>query len=326
MIRGNQNMKRLLAQALALMLALGIGAFAPAAADQDSLQAAGFNADNLYELGYALKHLSPVAPALNDMALKSLRASAALGNGNAWVQLGEMYLGGRIPLENGQDRVQEAMKCWKLAWEKGATRAYHNLGLLYYGVAVPGTGGAGVGVVKQDYDKAFQYFKAAADLGDTKAIRYTGLCYENGFGVKQDYAQAAKYYRIIGGYYFANLLLVGKGIGQDVKKALEIYESVAARNGGGQEDQYAAYALAQIYEKGSYVKEDKNKAMEYYQTAAGKGSAAAKAKLADYAAELYKDASALLKAGKYDSAIPQLIKAANLGNVDALKITGTGRK
>jgi TPR repeat protein len=257
------------------------------------------------------------------LTLKCLRASVALGNGMGMVQLGEMYLGGRVPLENGQDKVQEAIKWWNLAWEHGAPRGYHNLGLLYYDMAVPGTGGAGVGLVKQDYEKAFQYFKAAADKGDTKAVRYTGLCYENGYGVKQDYAQAAKYFQIIGGYYYANYLLEGKGgIVQDVKRALAIYQSVMDRDGGGQEDQYSAYALGQIYEKGTYVKADQDKAIEYYQIAAAKGSAAAKTAVVNYASGLYKQGYALLTAGKNESGLPLLYKAATLGNADALKVFG----
>jgi TPR repeat protein len=320
-------MRQSFVQILALLLAVGmVGCAEKKAADQP-LASAGFDDQALYEMGYAIKHITPVTPELTDMTLKLLRASAAMGNGEAMVQLGEMYLAGRVPLENGQDTNQEAMKWWNSAWEHGATRAYHNLGLLYYGVPVPGTGEKGVGIVEQNYAKAFQYFKAAADLNDAKAVRYVGISYENGQGVKQDYAEAAKYYeKNGGGYYLANLLLDGKGVKQDVTRAISIYQEVAAKEGGGSADQDSAEALARIYEQGRYVAADQNKALEYYQLAAAYGSSAAKARLTDFAAGLYKKGYALLKGGNYEAALPLLLKSANLGNADALKMTGTGKK
>jgi TPR repeat protein len=316
-------MKKLLAFVFTLILALGIGSSAEGQIKDQNQKTDGFDSQTLYEIGYALKHISPVTSELNDMTLKCLWASAELGNGEAMLQLGEMYLAGRVPLEAGQDTNQEALKWWNMAWENGCARAYHNLGLMYYGVSVPGTGGAGVGVVDQDYEKAFQYFKAAADLDDTKAIRYTGICYENGHGVGQDYAMAANYYQKIGGYYLANLLLNGKGIGQDVNRAIEIYKEVAVQSSGGSGDQLAAMALALIYDKGLYIEADQVKAIEYYQVAAINGSTEAKSKLADYAVGLYKDGYALLETGNYESAFPLLLRSAQLGNTDALKMTGT---
>ncbi len=319
-------MKKLVVQILVLMLACMGGCAKEKAGDQ-SLASAGFDDKALYEMGYAIKHITPVTPELTDMSLKLLRASAAMGNGEAMVQLGEMYLAGRAPLENGQDNNQEAMKWWNMSWEHGTTRGYHNLGLLYYGESVPGTGGKGKDVVAQDYKKAFEYFKAAADKGDSKATRYVGISYENGQGVQQDYAEAAKYYeKNDAGYYLANLLLEGKGVQQDVPRAMKIYEDVAAKETGGAADQYSAEALARIYEEGRFVKADQNKALEYYQKAVEYGSKEAKAKLTDFAARQYKDGYALLKAGKYDAALPLLLQSASLGNADALKMTGTGKK
>ncbi len=320
-------MKKLFASGLALMLAVGISSCAKEKAGDQSLSSAGLDDKALYEMGYAIKHITPVTPELTDMTLKLLRASADMGNAEAMVQLGEMYLGGRVPLENGQDTNQEAMKWWNSAWEHGAARAYHNLGLLYYGVSVPGTGGKGKGVVEQDYAKAFQYFKAAADKGDTKAVRYVGISYENGQGVEQDYAKAAEYYEKNGeGFYLASLLLEGKGVNQDVQKAIGIYQEVAAKEGGGSADQDSAEALARIYAEGRYVAADQNKTLEYYQLAAAYGSSDAKAKLSDFAAGQYKKGYALLKAGNYEAAFPLLLKSANLGNADALKMTGTDKK
>lgn len=320
-------LKKLMMPLATLMVAVGVSGYAVARTEAASSTDAGFSDKDLYEMGYAIKHITPVTPELTDMALKLLRASAAMGNAEAMVQMGEMYLAGRVPLEKDQDTNQEAMKWWNMAWDHGASRAYHNLGLMYYGVPVPGTGGKGVGVVKQDYDRAFKYFKAAADRNDSKALRYVGICYENGQGVKQDYAAAARYYEKDGaGYYLANLLLEGKGVKQDVNRAIELYKDVAAKNGGGSADQYSAEALARIYEEGRYVAADQSMALKYYQMAAGYGSASAKARLTDYAADLYKKGYAQLTGGNYGAALPMLLTSASLGNADALKMTGAGKK
>ena len=49
--------------------------------------------------------------------------------------------------------------------------------------------------VKQDYKEAFEWFRKAAEQGNTKAQFNLGLMYYKGQGVKQDYTEAAKWYR-----------------------------------------------------------------------------------------------------------------------------------
>jgi TPR repeat protein len=316
------SMKKFVA---AMLAAICTASLALQAGTPPASASAGFDDESLYEMGDVIKHVTPVTPKLSRMAYSLLRAAADRGNVKAMGQLGELYLGGRAPLDPGQDTNQEAIKWWNKAWENGGARGYHNLGLLYYGVEVPGANGKGVGVVQQDYDKAFRYFKAAADKGDTKAIRYAGICYENGRGVKQDYAQAAKYYaQLDEGYFLAGLLLEGKGVAQDVPRALRMYEENAATERGGSSDLDSAEALARIYEQGRYVKADQDKALAFYQKAVAYGSKAARTKLADFAARLYEEGYALMKAGNYEAALPKVLKSASLGNADALKLTGAG--
>ena len=50
------------------------------------------------------------------------------------------------------------------------------IGYFYY----TGTGG-----FAQDYNQAYQWFKKAADKGNSYAQYYLGLCYKNGHGVKK---------------------------------------------------------------------------------------------------------------------------------------------
>jgi TPR repeat protein len=63
-----------------------------------------------------------------------------------------------------------------------------------------------------------------------------------------------------------------------------------------------------------------DKAIEYYEIAVAHGDSDAKPAVDNYASGLYRDGYALLQAGKYESALPLLVKAADLGNADALKI------
>ena len=47
-----------------------------------------------------------------------------------------------------------------------------------------------------DYEKAFEWWRAAAGLGLPEAQYSVGWCYFEGRGVKQDYEEALKWYRL----------------------------------------------------------------------------------------------------------------------------------
>jgi TPR repeat protein len=49
--------------------------------------------------------------------------------------------------------------------------------------------------VKQDYAEAVKWYRKAAEQGEASAQFYLGLMYAKGQGVKQDYAEAVKWYR-----------------------------------------------------------------------------------------------------------------------------------
>ena len=49
--------------------------------------------------------------------------------------------------------------------------------------------------VTQDYAEAAKWYRKAAEQGDTDAQYNLGVMYDNGRGVTQDYAEAAKWYR-----------------------------------------------------------------------------------------------------------------------------------
>lgn len=48
--------------------------------------------------------------------------------------------------------------------------------------------------MNRDYDKAFIYFRKAADMGDAMALSRLGTCYEKGYGTQIDMAEAMNCY------------------------------------------------------------------------------------------------------------------------------------
>lgn len=50
--------------------------------------------------------------------------------------------------------------------------------------------------VEFNVEKAFAYYKLAADQGHSKAQMYTGYCYESGEGVEKNIKLCIKYYKM----------------------------------------------------------------------------------------------------------------------------------
>ena len=136
---------------------------------------------------------------------------------------------------------------------------------------------AGVAAYKAgDYAKALQNFYAADKKGHMKAPRYIGICYENGYGVKPDAKEAAKWYEkaasrgdITGTYYLGRLYELGKGVTQDYGKAVELYRKSAQR--GDFIAAPAMFALGRMYENGFGVAKDMATAQVWYDKAKATG-------------------------------------------------------
>ena len=82
--------------------------------------------------------------------------------------------------------------------------------------------------VAQDYEKAFGYFKLAAEQGHLESINRLAICYDNGRGVEQDQVKAVELYTQAAeqGYAKAQYNLglscySGEGIEQSYEKAYE---------------------------------------------------------------------------------------------------------
>jgi len=69
---------------------------------------------------------------------------------------------------------------------KGDVIAQSRLGYCYH------TGGCGF---EKNYQKAVEWYRTAADSGDSAAQYNLGVCYENGSGVAKDEAEALNWYK-----------------------------------------------------------------------------------------------------------------------------------
>ncbi len=110
--------------------------------------------------------------------------------------------------------------------------AQYNLGFLYRnGHGVP-----------QDYAKALQWYRKAAEQENAKAQFFLGLMYGNGLGVPQDYARAVGWWRKAAEHGYANaqfflglMYREGQVVPQDYAQAHRWYNLAASRFPPGEE-------------------------------------------------------------------------------------------
>lgn len=162
--------------------------------------------------------------------------------------------------------------------------------------------------IKQDRMLAFTWFKLAAKQGHLLATNMVGRCYENGWGSKVNYQQAAHYYQLAtdqglnwGMYNLANLLIKGLGIPKDLAKAFQLYLQ-AAQTGHAK----SMNLIGRFYEEGWIVEADLDIATSWYRRSASAG---------DFRGQC-SYASVLTQQGKIDEAvmwINQAMQTATLG-------------
>ncbi len=131
--------------------------------------------------------------------------------------------------------------------------------------------------VPQDYTKAVEWYKKAAEAGNLTAQFNLAKCYSDGKGIERSYDKAAEWYTKAAeaGYADAqaNLGLLyekGRGVNQDNAQAVSWYTKAAEQ--GVKE---AQYNLGVCYENGKGVSQDYKKAAEWYTKAAEQGHASA---------------------------------------------------
>jgi len=123
----------------------------------------------------------------------------------------------------------------------------------------------GTGVLK-DKDKAFGWWKKAADLGHDESQFYVGVMYGTGDVVQQDYKKAAEYLKKAASQNYADAIYwLGKfkrhgfGCRKNPTKAIEFFERAAEL--GCQE---AAIDVAWMFYHGEGIRSQPKKALHYY--------------------------------------------------------------
>jgi TPR repeat protein len=140
---------------------------------------------------------------------------------------------------------------------------------------------AGGNGVAQDFTKAADWLRKAADQDNGVAEAALGLLYYSGRGVPQDYSKAAELYRKAAdkGIAKAELSLGilyrdGQGVSKDYGEALDWFNKAA-----NQGDAEAEYSLALLYDDGKGVPQDTSKAVTFYRRASAQGLAQAQINL-----------------------------------------------
>jgi TPR repeat protein len=129
--------------------------------------------------------------------------------------------------------------------------------------------------VRQDYAEAARWLRKAAERGNPIAQNNLGVCYEKGEGVAKDSAEAVKWYRKAadqGDATAQNNLGVFYLKGEGVAK--DSAEAVKwYRKAADQGDATAQYNLGGCYDKGEGVPKDSAEAVKWYRKAADQGYA-----------------------------------------------------
>ncbi len=122
-----------------------------------------------------------------------------------------------------------------------------------------------------------EQIRAKAERGEAEAQQKLGTIYAKGQGVKQDYAEAAKWYRQAAdqGHPAAQTALgelyeAGQGVPRDEAEAAKCYRRAAEQGHAP-----AQYSLAVLYVMGKGVPRDNAEALKWYRQAADQGDALA---------------------------------------------------
>ena len=125
--------------------------------------------------------------------------------------------------------------------------------------------------VEQDNNEAVRYFTIACNGDDMLACSDLGIMYAIGYGVpeKDDKIAASLFKRAcdsrVKGTACDNLAVMyetGRGIEQDYKKAIQLYELGCAND-----NDLNCYNLGRMYEKGVAVEQSNSEAAKYYSKA-----------------------------------------------------------
>ncbi len=172
-------------------------------------------------------------------AVKLWLAAAEKGDAESQAVVGILYDEG---LGLQQD-AEKAVKWYRKAAEQDNASAQYNLALCLH---------LGTGTEKNE-SEAVVWFQRAAEQGDREAQYYLGLCHDFGYGVPQNHREAVKWYlraaeqgEPMAQYNLAYSYELGEGVEQDREKARGWYAKAAAQG-----DEKARKALQEMEEESS---------------------------------------------------------------------------
>jgi TPR repeat protein len=165
---------------------------------------------------------------------------------------------------------QAAFKEWKAAADAGKAEAQFDLGVLY----AQGKG------VRRDLTEAAFWYRRAAEQGNAAAAFALGQMYARGWGAPSNEVEAMRWFQMAAGGAETDPLpsswvaVEGYGMPQDFAQAAYWYHAAAMK--GHAE---AQYALAWLYTSGKGVERDDEQARHWIRASASRGYAPAQARL-----------------------------------------------
>ena len=166
---------------------------------------------------------------------------------------------------------------------------------------------------KKEYSQAVEIFQRLANQGNTEAQYYLAKCYNNGWGISQDYQKSFYWNERAanqGNGKAQNNLGVcyrqGVGVEKDLQKAVYWYEKAA-----NQGIAVAQNNLGSCYYNGEGVAKDLQKAVFWFEKSANQGNAKAQ----NHLGNCYYNGEGVEK--DFQKAVYWFEKSANQGNADA---------
>ena len=151
------------------------------------------NADAQYNLGYSYYFGEGVEQDY-EKAVEYYQLTADQEVPAAMFALGDCYyLGNGVDqdLKKAEEWYQKALDA---GYEPDETDQEHLIDVLGEGYDLNEAGKKAY--EEGDYEKAFEYWTQAADLGNIRSLNNLGVLYENGYGVEQDYEKALEYFQL----------------------------------------------------------------------------------------------------------------------------------